>query len=117
LPKAALLDATKALADFFHPLRGGETQTGWPLGRYVYLSEIYERLHQLSLVDYVEQVTLEAPEDKKRHQVDNGSVIGITLRAHELVGRVDLDGLTAIDFDGKAYQLKDGELIEVGDKP
>lgn len=116
-PEDALPQAIERLKAFLHPLHGGEAQTGWPFGRDVYLSEIYEQLHQLSLVDYIEQVTLKAPGDKKRRQLDNGSVIGITLQAHELVGQLDLAGLTAIDFDGKEYQLKDGELIKVEDKP
>lgn len=52
----------KALQRFLHPLTGGPADTGWPFGRNVYVSEIYELLDTQPGVDYVTK-TLDA--DKK----------------------------------------------------
>jgi predicted house-cleaning noncanonical NTP pyrophosphatase (MazG superfamily) len=112
-PEDALPQAVERLKTFFNPLHGGEAQTGWPFGRDVYVSEIYAVLNQLPLVDYVQKVKLTAPKPENRHQVPEGStdVIGVTLKAHELVGRVDCGELNAIDFGSEKFRLKsDGSL-------
>lgn len=44
------------LTQFFHPLSGGEDGQGWPFGRAVYVSEIYQQLDQVEGVDYVENI-------------------------------------------------------------
>jgi hypothetical protein len=54
--------AVKALQFFFDPLYGGRDKQGWPFGRNVYASEIYELLDHLAGVDYVESVILPAQE-------------------------------------------------------
>ncbi|MBM0744164.1 baseplate J/gp47 family protein [Phormidium sp. CLA17] len=46
------------LQQFFHPLSGGEDKQGWPFGRAVYISEIYQQLDQLDGVDYVAKVAV-----------------------------------------------------------
>lgn len=50
---------------FFHPLRSGRywDGKGWPFGRNVYVSELYQLLAQIPGVDYVENVTISS--DKK----------------------------------------------------
>ena len=45
--------AVNALRDFFDPVRGGEGGRGWPFGRDVYLSEIYQLLSGLEGVAQV----------------------------------------------------------------
>ena len=45
--------AVAAVRDFLHPLRGGPGRDGWPFGRNVYASELYELLDTLQGVDYV----------------------------------------------------------------
>ncbi|GAB6095359.1 hypothetical protein JCM14469_16110 [Desulfatiferula olefinivorans] len=47
-----------ALAGFFHPLTGGENGKGWPFGRPVYASEVYQVIEAVSGVDYVTGLTL-----------------------------------------------------------
>jgi hypothetical protein len=37
-------------------LLGGENEQGWPFGRAVYISEIYQQLDQIDGVEYVENV-------------------------------------------------------------
>jgi hypothetical protein len=43
----------QALETFLHPLRGGPEQTGWELGRDIYVSEVYAEMEAVSGVDHV----------------------------------------------------------------
>jgi hypothetical protein len=67
-------NALKKLQSYFSPLLGGGPQgEGWPFGRALYLSEVYEALEQVEGVDYVEDVdvlgisTQDEPIDKRDH--------------------------------------------------
>jgi hypothetical protein len=51
-------ECKKQLSQFFDPLKGGEDREGWPFGRAVYLSEIYQQLDQVEGVDYVEKIQI-----------------------------------------------------------
>ncbi len=53
--------AVAAMRSFFHPLTGGSDGRGWPFGRAVYVSEVYELLDKVEGVNFVEGVTLTAP--------------------------------------------------------
>lgn len=87
-------EAVDALRDRFHPLRGGDDGKGWPFGRDVYLSEIYELLDSIPGVDYVEGVELDAEEGRLQ-----GS--GIRVAAHELVAlTIDSSKLTILSERG-----------------
>ena len=73
LKEGAYLEAVRSQAinntqQYFHPLIGGKSGQGWPLGRSVYLSEVYELLDHVAGVDYVQTVTLQNQPDQ--HQVD-----------------------------------------------
>ena len=50
------------LQEFFHPLRGGPDRNGegWPFGRDVYASEVYQVIEETEGVDHVESLTLYA---------------------------------------------------------
>jgi hypothetical protein len=50
----------KTLAKFLHPLNGGPEGKGWPFGRPVFPSEIYQEVDKVDGVDYVTGVTLSA---------------------------------------------------------
>lgn len=43
---------------YFNPLEGGENNNGWPLGRYIYRSEIYQLLEGVPGVDHVASLIL-----------------------------------------------------------
>lgn len=47
-----------ALAEFFHPLRGGPGGLGWDLGRSVYASDVVSVLGDVAGVNYVEELAL-----------------------------------------------------------
>jgi hypothetical protein len=44
------------LERFFDPVRGGREKAGWPYGRSVYLSELYELLEHEAIVEYVSTI-------------------------------------------------------------
>ena len=50
----------ETLNSFLHPLHGGPTANGWPFGRPVYKSEIYQQIEKVDGVDCVENVMLSA---------------------------------------------------------
>jgi hypothetical protein len=47
-----------ALAEFFHPLRGGPNGLGWDLGRDVFMSDVATVLEGVQGVDFVKEVAL-----------------------------------------------------------
>jgi predicted phage baseplate assembly protein len=48
--------ASRALEQFFHPLKGGPDGQGWPIGRAVYRAELLALLNNLNGVLYVEDL-------------------------------------------------------------
>ena len=66
-PQKMRQQAVGELEEFFHPLRG-PTGQGWPFGRHVYLSEIYEVLARVPGVDFVRAVHLAGPGHPDREQ-------------------------------------------------
>jgi hypothetical protein len=74
---AAVLAArvTDALRRFFHPLYGGYEKTGWPFGRPVHASEVYQLIESTDGVDYVDSLVLYRKEGGVF--VDSGSLIAI----------------------------------------
>ena len=60
LRSTALERVLTAVRGFFDPLTGGTAGQGWPFGRDVYVSEVYELLDEVPGVDYVEDVVLTA---------------------------------------------------------
>lgn len=67
-----------ALNTYFHPLHGGVDGKGWPLGRGVYASDIYNLLDEVPGVDYVEKVSLQSPGREP-------STVALTLDPDQLV--------------------------------
>lgn len=90
--------ALNRLEDFFDPLRGNFDQQGWPFGRNVYLSELYQLLCEIPGVDYVrrsvdlatgqemEEFVLDQSEDLRRQYNDSGELESIEVHDEELIG-------------------------------
>lgn len=55
--RALMREARRALAQFFHPLKGGPDGRGWPIGRAVYRAELLALLNDVNGVLYVEDMT------------------------------------------------------------
>lgn len=51
-------EAKKRLKDFIDPISGGPDGSGWPLGRSLHLSEVYQLLEGLPYVDHIDKVLI-----------------------------------------------------------
>jgi hypothetical protein len=91
----ALVQAELAslIGAFLDPLTGGSDGTGWPFGRDVYASELYELLGRVPSLDYVADILLTsscAGVDQRRCAEavpvwnDDGDQLGLGLAAHHL---------------------------------
>ena len=103
-----------ALRQFFDPLTGGENHEGWPFGRNVYVSEVYQLLDSLPGIDYVTQSM-----DPATHQLlpeltanadrllvnEQGDLIAVKLQSDELI---DLSQLK-VDLMIQANQENNGQ--------
>jgi hypothetical protein len=80
------------LVDRFHPLTGGQDGTGWPFGRDVYISELYELLESIDGVDYIPDIALYndcRPDDRNCVAAagiwnNEGELIGLEIADHHL---------------------------------
>lgn len=74
----------KTFRDFLDPLNGGGEGDGWPFGRNVFVSEVFELLDLLDGVDYVNSVNLNtAAAGRLIHK--GTELVGIDVRPYELV--------------------------------
>jgi hypothetical protein len=80
------------LQRFLDPLTGGTAQDGWPFGRDVYVSELYEQIEALDGVDYITDLMLFAAASQQDEQAaparqlwhPAGDLIGISFEHHHL---------------------------------
>lgn len=68
-PEKVTKRVKEALESFLDPLRGGEDERGWPFGRPVYLSEIYQIIDEVEGVDYATGVSISAEEYHQKGDV------------------------------------------------
>jgi len=73
-----------ALRRFFHPLYGGYDGHGWPFGRSVHASEVYQLIEGLTGVDYVDSLVLYKMDGEAF--ADSGS-------------EIDIDPNALVDYD------------------
>jgi hypothetical protein len=76
-----------AISGFLDPITGGEDGRGWPFGRAVYRSELFELLERLPAVDHVELLEVRAVSPEATDAAE-----GVLIDALSLVDRT-------IDFD------------------
>jgi hypothetical protein len=77
--------ALRALRLFFDPLLGGQGGGGWPFGRDIYVSEIYQLLTQIEGVHDVREVVANPAEQNRVVLNRLQEVEAIDLRPGELV--------------------------------
>ena len=105
LPTTVRAAATQALAAYFHPLTGGPDKQGWPFGRNIYVSEIYDLLDRVPGVDYVSMIegqdeltvigSAGANTNNRLVRNADNELVAIALQPDELVDiRINTDGLT-----------------------
>jgi hypothetical protein len=81
-----------ALEGFLDPRTGGTEGAGWPFGRNVYVSELYELLEGIAGVDYVPDLVVSSrcPPDARRCVAaeelwnEDGELVGLGLAGHHL---------------------------------
>jgi hypothetical protein len=93
----------KALQRFLHPLDGGPDERGWPFGRNVYVSEIYQLLDTQPGVDYVTKTDnldelIVGPSDAARLiRSAQGELVAVEIHSDELVdARIVANDITLI---------------------
>ncbi|MBM7773483.1 hypothetical protein JOD54_003687 [Actinokineospora baliensis] len=69
--------ALRALYSYLHPIIGGPTGTGWPLGRAVHVGDIYAVLHQVEGVSGVDDVRLYLVDTHNRSRGDSATKITV----------------------------------------
>ncbi|NEO40243.1 MAG: hypothetical protein F6J90_29420 [Moorea sp. SIOASIH] len=106
----------QALENFFDPLPNPDNPQGWPFGRNVYVSELYQLLDELDFVDYItktneqDEVFFPNPDaiaNEERLVPNTGQLSAIQLKPEELVD-LDLSNSTidiispikTVDFTG-----------------
>ena len=57
--KDIIAEATKTLNRYLHPVLGGHDHKGWPIGRNVYRSELYEELEQVEGIACITRLSLQ----------------------------------------------------------
>jgi hypothetical protein len=101
--------AERSLKKFLHPLKGGPDKEGWPFGRNVYVSELYELLDVLPTVNYVnnidpetsqpfEELSVDEPNRDRLRRNSRGELIAVELYGDELV---DPEVRLTIMYSGK----------------
>jgi hypothetical protein len=102
--EAAKREAMEALQQFLDPLTGGHQHTGWPFGRSIFVSELYQILARLPGVDYVTAQTgagttvrvdeVETPgEPSRATRNEEGELTALSLSNEELptIHEIDLE--------------------------
>lgn len=89
VPGTVIDNAKEALLERLHPFRGGPEGEGWPLGAYVYTSELYSVLDHIPGVDWVERYAksdeIEVKENRNRiKRTEDNRVAYATLEPNEL---------------------------------
>jgi hypothetical protein len=92
--------ATNTLQHFFDPLTGGLEGQGWPFGRHIYVSELYQLLDRLPGVDFVTPTT----RSNGKAQQDLPEILVLSGDAAER--QIFVDGKLA------AIALRPGELVD-----
>ena len=80
--------AEETVRDFIDPLVGGRDRQGWPFGKNIYVSEIYDRLAKVAGVYYTDNLTLATGETERMLYTGNRhpkTLVGIKLYGNELI--------------------------------
>lgn len=70
-------DAAQKLVDFIDPIKGGPDSTGWPLGRNLYRSEIYQILEGVPGVDHVIEVKIDGNDTTRFVKLEEYELINL----------------------------------------
>lgn len=69
----------KGIKAYLNPITGGPDNSGWPFGRPLYKSELYQIIEGMEGVEYVETITLSTTEIEER-ELPKISMLNITIK-------------------------------------
>jgi hypothetical protein len=114
-PEEVRKRAIEALRRFFDPLKGGPGRKGWPFGRSVYVSEVYELLAKLPGVRLVkrsidpqtrrstEELAVDDSEGGRRRLNQDGKLEAIHVNPEELVRLHIQEGDIAVVYGNRVH--------------
>ncbi|MEB3310779.1 MAG: baseplate J/gp47 family protein [Snowella sp.] len=105
-PEDVKNNAQEELKNYFHPLRSGKywQGKGYPFGRNIYLSELYQLLDNLSGVDYVKELIIN-PEQKIE-------IIDLEKKSETEITEIKLDDDQLIEFQTATIKIE----VKVGNE-
>lgn len=109
--------ATEKLRQYCSPFAGGGPGgSGWPFGRNLYLSEIYDVLEQVSGVDYIETLIIRRLSLTNESLLDARAIIGVQIGVSSTVG---VDSVIGTKFTNADRFITDdmGKLAGIMLKP
>jgi hypothetical protein len=109
--------ATEKLRQYCSPFAGGGPDgSGWPFGRNLYLSDIYDVLEQVSGVDYIETVVILRLSLTNESLLDDQAIIGVQIGVSSTVG---VDSMIGTKFSNTDRFITDGmgKLVGIMLKP
>lgn len=116
LRSQAPVNALESLREYFTPSPGGgPLKEGWPFGRALYLSEVYERLERVEGVDYVDDVDV-LNVSTREEGLDERARVGIKV-GRSIVGLDSWLGVTPEHGRGRVLVDGTGRLVGIGVKP
>jgi predicted phage baseplate assembly protein len=63
-------EVVNAIGDYFHPLRGGDDQLGWPFGGTIHYSRVYQRVFAVPGVARIERLTIVLDDEEQKDCTD-----------------------------------------------
>jgi hypothetical protein len=98
--------ATEKLRQYCSPFAGGGPDgNGWPFGRNLYLSDIYDVLEQVSGVDYIETVVIQRLSLTNESLLDDQAIIGVQIGVSSTVG---VDSIIRTKYSNTDRLITDG---------
>ncbi len=106
LPAGEMLETVcRNLGSFFDPFSGGPDGTGWPFGRHVYPSEVYQVMEDISGVDHVESLDLFAWDSEAGWVLQAGGAV-----------KVGPDSLVQLELEPGDIQSWNTRLVRGGER-
>jgi len=110
--RAVQTEATNRIKGFFNPFPCPDywQNQGYPFGRDIYISELYQLFDDLPGIDYVEKIQVTEFEEYREKVNDKNQQIGIALQAHELV-TVEVGQITTMQRLGDKWKKNNQVVI------
>ncbi len=68
-------EAGRRINEYFNPISGGPEGTGWPLGRHIYRSEVYNLLEGIPGIDHVAKIEIDDDENISTLEIEKHQLI------------------------------------------